>query len=57
MCGKLKKVMYGTRGAAQNWELEYTDMMVEAGVTCVVFYQKEKLVLLGFVKLCNVAWM
>ncbi len=24
MRGKLKKAMYGTRDAAQNWELEYT---------------------------------
>jgi len=30
-CGLLKKAMYGTRDAAQNWELEYTEMMVEAG--------------------------
>ncbi len=31
--GELKKAMYGTRDAAQNWELEYTEMMVEAGCT------------------------
>ncbi len=29
MCGKLGKAMYGTRGAAQNWEMEYTEMMTE----------------------------
>ena len=23
MCGKLKKSMYGARGAAKNWEAEY----------------------------------
>ncbi len=32
-CGKLKSAMYGARDAAQNWELEYTQMMVEAGFT------------------------
>ncbi len=26
-----EKSMYGTRDAAQNWELEYTEMMTEAG--------------------------
>ena len=31
--GKLKKAMRGTRDAAKNWELEYTEMMVEAGFT------------------------
>ncbi len=31
MRGKFKKTMYGTRDAAQNWKLEYTEMMVEAG--------------------------
>ena len=30
-CGLLRKAMYGTRDAAQNWELEYTEMMQEAG--------------------------
>ncbi len=30
--GLLKKAMYGTRVAAQNWELEYTEMMTEAGL-------------------------
>ncbi len=31
MRGRLKKAMYGARDAAQNWELEYSEMMVEAG--------------------------
>ena len=46
-CGLLKKAMYGTRDAAQNWELEYTEMMVEAGFkqglySACVFYHAEK---------------
>merc|ERR1711989_3021 len=31
MCGLLKKAMYGTRDAAQNWEMEYTEMLRELG--------------------------
>jgi len=27
MCGKLVKAMYGTRDAAQNWEMEYVEFM------------------------------
>ena len=47
MRGRLKKAMYGTRDAAQNWELEYSEMMTEAGFTqgshrACVFYHKEK---------------
>ena len=47
MCGLLKKAMYGTRDAAQNWEAEYTEMMVEAGFTqgkhsACVFHHKER---------------
>ncbi len=39
--------MYGTRDAAQNWELEYSEMMIEAEYTqgsysVCVFYHKEK---------------
>ena len=39
--------MYGTRDAAQNWELEYTEMMTEAGFrqgaySACVFYHEEK---------------
>ncbi len=46
-CGLLKKSMYGTRDAAQNWELEYTEMMTEAGFrqgshSVCVFYHAEK---------------
>ncbi len=29
--GLLKKAMYGTRDAAQDWDSEYADMMAEAG--------------------------
>ncbi len=30
MCGKLGKAMYGTRDAAQSWEVDYAEMMKEA---------------------------
>ncbi len=30
-CGLLKRAVYGARDAAQNWEMEYTEMMVDAG--------------------------
>ncbi len=33
MRGRLKRAMCGTRDAAQNWELEYSETMVEAGFT------------------------
>jgi hypothetical protein len=47
MRGKLKKAMYGVSDAAQNWELEYTELMVEVGFTqgshsACVFYHNEK---------------
>ncbi len=43
----LKKATYGTRDAAQNWELEYTEMMTEAGFrqgsfSACVFYHEQK---------------
>ncbi len=46
-CGLLKKAMYGTRDAAQNWEFEYTEMMTEAGFkqgsySKCVFYHEQK---------------
>ena len=31
MCGKLNKALYGTRGAAQNWEHEYIDFLEKVG--------------------------
>ena len=31
MCGELVKAMYGTRDAAQNWEVTYTAFMSEIG--------------------------
>ena len=31
MCGELRKSMYGTRDAAQNWEFEYSDFMESVG--------------------------
>ena len=31
MCGLLKKSMYGTRDAAQNWEIEYAEFMQGIG--------------------------
>ena len=33
MCGILRKSMYGTRDAAQNWEEEYTSFLKEIGFT------------------------
>jgi hypothetical protein len=30
-CGKLLKAMYGTRDAAQNWEMEYVEFMESIG--------------------------
>jgi len=49
MCGRLNKSMYGTRDAAQNWELEYTEFMesigFEAGKSspCLFNHQSKKL--------------
>ena len=31
MCGELVKAMYGTRDAAQNWEVTYIQFMKEIG--------------------------
>ena len=31
MCGKLKKAMYGTRDAAQNWEHAYMEFLENVG--------------------------
>ncbi len=50
-CGLLKKAMCGARDAAQNWDLEYTEMMTEAGLrqgaySACVFYHEENMVLL-----------
>ncbi len=47
MRGRLRKAMWGTRDAAQIWEMEYTEMTLEAkleqGAYCAcVFYRKEK---------------
>jgi hypothetical protein len=52
MRGKLKKATCGTRDAAQSRELEYTEMMVEAGFTqrlysTCVFYHEEKKIRAG----------
>ncbi len=46
-CGLLRKTVYSTRDAAQNWELGYTDMMLEAGFrqgshSACVFYREQK---------------
>ena len=47
MCGKLVKSMYGTRDAAQNWELEYSTCMRDLGfnrgqASPCVFYHQER---------------
>ena len=45
----MKKAMYGTRDAAQNWETEYTEMLQEAGFSqgkysaCVFYHEKRKI--------------
>ena len=31
MCGRLNKLMHGTRDAAQNWEKDYIELMEDAG--------------------------
>ena len=33
MCGRLFKSLYGTRDAAQNWEVEYSRFMESVGFT------------------------
>ncbi len=43
----LKKAMYGPPVSAQNWELEYTEMMTDMGFrqgsySACVFYHEEK---------------
>ena len=32
-CGKLERAMYGTRDAAQNWEMEYSEFLTGIGFT------------------------
>ena len=44
MCGRLRKALYGTRDAAQNWEYAYVDFLIEQGVasglaTPCIFYK------------------
>ncbi len=46
-CGKLRKAMYGTRDAAQNWEYDYTNCMISIGFTRGIstpcaFYHSER---------------
>ncbi len=31
-CGLLRKAMYGTRDTTQYWEMEYTEILLEAGL-------------------------
>jgi hypothetical protein len=46
MCGELVKAMYGTRDAAQNWEVTYVTFMNEIGFVsgkstpCVFYHEK-----------------
>ena len=47
MCGRLDKSMYGTRDAAQNWEVEYSDFMESIGfkrgtASACVFWHEER---------------
>ncbi len=44
--GLLKKAKYGARDAAQNWELEFAEMMARAGfrrdsLSVCVFYREQ----------------
>jgi hypothetical protein len=46
-CGLLKKAVYGTRDAAQRGEMEYAEMMVDAGFrqglySACAFYHEQK---------------
>ena len=46
-CGRLKKAMYGTRDAAQNWEYAYVSIMEKVGfargaASPCVFYMKDR---------------
>ena len=46
-CGRLKKSLYGTRDAAQNWEAEYTSLLVSLGfqpgkASPCTFWHKER---------------
>ncbi len=46
-CGKLGKATRGTRDAAQDWEIEYTEMVVGAkfkqgALSACVFYREER---------------
>jgi len=49
MCGKLVKAMYGTRDAAQNWEMAYTEFLMDIGFVaskvnpCVFFHPDKQL--------------
>ena len=49
MCGKLNKAMYGTRDAAQNWEEEYCEALINMGFShgqsspCVFYHKKRNL--------------
>ena len=49
MCGRLIKSMYGTRDAAQNWGMAYTQFMESIGFTkglsspCTFYNQKREL--------------
>ena len=47
MCGMLVRAMYGTRGAAQNWEKAYGEFMVESGFSLrvaspCIFWRRER---------------
>ena len=49
MCGLLQRSMYGTRGAAQNWEIEYATFMGSIGfkrgkgMPCIFHHQERGL--------------
>ena len=45
MCGRLNMSMYGTRDAAQNWEFEYSEFLINCGfqagqsVVCLFYHE------------------
>ena len=49
MCGKLNKSMYGTRDAAQNWEVAYSQFMESIGFRageaspCLFFHPERRI--------------
>ena len=49
MCGHLNERMYGTRDAAQNWDVEFFEFLVQSGfiqgksVVCLFYHAKRNI--------------